>query len=160
MTRDARTCLNELLAARTADSHWAASELRAVLEHQLQVPLAHEVAWVARGAARGHRAASGLPRRVLESTFAEVLSADRPDRDALSFVKEFAKEALSRDDDGVPRDVAATLYVLVAAKAASAGLAQVSSLRGARLTREVRRCLTFGWLPETVRAALRAAIPS
>jgi len=89
---------------------WSPDEMSDVLRHQLEAPLAVDLALLdpeidARlEALRGHVPAP--PR-----TFGELLRHPRPPLDLLVLVKEFGKRGRTKADPAIPPEVATVLYV-------------------------------------------------
>jgi hypothetical protein len=124
---------------------WSAADLRAILLHQLAAPVDGDL-----HAADAGRCGGACACR----SFRDLLACDAPQADLLRSAKTFFKAAM-RDDDTLPRDAARVLYLATIVCARRAGIAGVSTLDTTATAREVRRCLTFAWLPEDVRALLR-----
>jgi len=137
---------------------WSSSDLRAILDHQLAAPLIPELDQVAELAQCSRDEALVVFESCGCRTFGEILgSQSRPHR-AIRILKEYAKGALT-DEGSLPRDVARVLYVAAILRGKQAGITDISSLDDANLEREARRCLTFGWLPDSIRELLKSGLP-
>ena len=132
---------------------WSADELKSILEHQLASPLADELE---RFVQVSSLAADRIQALVAAGpgSFREALLGGTPPVEMVRLVKDFAKASLAADDD-LPRDAARVLYILAIVQGQRLGDRGISTLDHASLRREVRRCLTFAWLPAIVRQALR-----
>lgn len=129
--------LKALLAPELEDwagFQWSESDLQAILLHQLEVSLEP----------------SGPAAHI---TVREILYRSSPVAQEMVCLKDFAKKALQ--DGGLPREVAKVLYALCLHRSAHARLQGVTSLSREAIEREVRWCLTLGWLPEEVRKLIR-----
>lgn len=134
---------------------WSSSDLHAILQHQLDVPLCQEAFRLSEAS---HLSEDRL-RAIAETTFGSVLDHAKPEPDAIILIKNYAKAAM-RGHSELPRDVARVLYMMAIVRGRLAGHHGVSSLDESNLKREVNRCLTFGWLPDKVRAHLRSLAAS
>jgi len=134
---------------------WSASELAAMLEHQLAAPLMAEVD---RLAELNECPRAEVAKLISESkckTFGDVLREKSPEPELLRMVKDFAKAVMS-EPDTLPRDVARILYVAsILAGTRVQGGKPLTTLSEASIEREARRCLSFGWLPVAVRKLIR-----
>ncbi len=140
-----------------AVASWSASDLRSILEHQLASNLVSEVDQLAEFSQRPREAALAVIDACGCKTFFDVLAAKVPSDAALRMLKDYAKRLMA-DEGGLPRDVARVIYVAAILRARQARIANMTSLSEASIERETRRCLTFGWLPDSVGEMLRAAI--
>jgi len=135
---------------------WSSGELRAMLEHQLATQLEAEC----NSLARTSQCTVEQAREVIRScgclTFGDLLLNRSAPIEAVRLVKEYAKTSLTRDGD-LPRDVARVLYVLSILCGRRAGAGHITSMDESSLSREISRCLTFAWLPESIRDAIRNA---
>ena len=136
---------------------WSSSDLRAILDHQLVTPFISELDHVADLAQCSRDETLVVFENCGCRTFGEILgSPSRPHR-AIRILKEYAKGALT-DEGGLPRDVARVLYVAAILRGKQAGITDITSLDDANLEREARRCLTFGWLPDSIRELLNSGL--
>ena len=136
---------------------WSSSDLRAILEHQLATPVVHELDRFAEIRGCSREEVSQIIRSLQCQTFGDLFRDASPSIDAITLAKDFAKASLA-EDGGLPRDVARVLYVLAILRARQAGYEDISSLDVESLKRETRRCLTFGWLGDSVRDLLRVQL--
>ncbi|MCC5829126.1 MAG: hypothetical protein JJU36_06725 [Phycisphaeraceae bacterium] len=133
---------------------WSSSDLRAILEHQLDVSLAQESDRLAESNRQSAEQMASILSRCSKSTFGSILNDAMPAEDAVELIKNYAKASLAGDGD-LPRDVARVLYVMAILRGRFAGYEGVSSLDESSLDREAQRCLTFGWLPGRVSDLIR-----
>ncbi len=156
--RGSRDVLRGLMdASADAELDWSADEMSAILLHQLDTALLDETDAMADQLDRAPEDVEERLRRSGCTSFADVLLRDCRAADAIQAVKEYAKAA-ARDGQDIPRDVARVLYVLAILRGRAAGIAAITSLDASSVEREARRCLTQGWLPESVREALRRLV--
>ena len=128
---------------------WYSNDLRAFLDHQLAAPLVSELDQVAKLSQCSRDEALIVLERCGCRTFGEILESHSGPRRTTWILKEYAKGALT-DEDSLPRDVARVLYVAAILRGKQVGITDISSLEDANIEREVRRCLTFAWLPECI----------
>ncbi len=143
--------------SRSETVAWSASDLRAMLDHQLATALSAELDQLAACAQSTREHALAILADCRGASFGDLLRATAPSGRALKMVKDYAKGALATAGD-LPRDVARVLYVLAILRGRQSGIEDITALDEASLTREVRRCLTFAWLPEDIRALLRRGL--
>jgi hypothetical protein len=137
---------------------WSSSELAQMLEHQLNAPLADEIARAAASTNRGSGSAAKILKETGCKTAAELLRHDAPSVPALKLLKDFAKSLMTDQADSLPRDVGRVLYVLTILRGRAVHLHEVTTLSDESITREARRCLSFIWLPESVRLMIREGL--
>lgn len=137
------------------DIIWSSDELRSILNHQLTAELAGECSRIAEAA----RTSVAKAKRAIEScgcaTFGELLSGRADAIEVLLMVKEYAKASLTGNND-IPRNVARVLYMMAIVCGLKQGANGITSMNKASIDRELRRCLTFTWLPTAVREILRS----
>jgi len=157
-SRKSKDILRALLdPSRSETVPWSSSDLRAILEHQLATPLASELDRLAEFAQYSREQASSIIDGCGCYSFGDLLRDDSPSVSALSMLKDYAKGSLVNEGD-LPRDVARVLYVIAILRGRQAGSGDITSLDETSIERETRRCLTFGWLPNDIRALLRRGV--
>ncbi len=139
-----------------AVASWSASDLRSILEHQLASTLLSEADKLAELSQSSRKAVLAVLDSCGCKTFFDVLTKV-PSGAALRILKDYAKGSMA-EDGGLPRDVARVIYVAAILRSRQAGIAEMTSLSDASIEREARRCLTFGWLPDSARKLLGVAI--
>jgi len=132
---------------------WSANDLQAILLHQLAAPLSSEAEDIAAADRTDFTTIVEIIEQSGCQTFEDALQRQPPSRRLLAAFKNYAK-ALLRTEEGLPRDVARILYIACIQCGRRAGFRDITSLDVLSLQREVRRCLTFGWLPDDVRSLL------
>lgn len=134
---------------------WSSTELRDILDHQMETELVAELDRFAELEQKSHEEV----RRVLmdsgAETFEAVLLSARPAEKVLRLVKDFAKASM-REGGDLPRDVARVMYVLAVLRGHACCADGISSLDHVVLDREARRCLTCGWLPGKIAESIRS----
>lgn len=143
--------------SRPSTSQWSSNDLRAMLEHQLITPLIAELDRFADLSNCSRDQASSVITGCGCYSFGDLVSSASPSHSAIKMLKDYAKASLASEGD-LPRDAARVLYVIAILRGRYTGTGLVSSLDEASVTREARRCLTFGWLPEDIRELLRRGI--
>jgi hypothetical protein len=155
--RKSKDIMRALMDPSQPDSvPWSSNELRAMLEHQMATPLAAEIERLAGSSDCSQQDAAELIASSNCHTFRDVLQKEPP-ATLLRMVKDFAKAAML-DPDGIPRDVGRVIYILAILRGQRHGAKSLTTLDKGSIEREVRRCLSFTWLPETVRAIIRAQL--
>jgi hypothetical protein len=124
----------------------SSDELGAILRHQLETPVSHDLEDPA-----GAPDAGG-------STFGELLAATRPPLEVLVRVKSFAKSCKANPNGPLPAEVATALYYAFIAKALVAHDARTTALSDAVLANGMRWTLRQPWIPEPMRALLERAL--
>lgn len=136
---------------------WSSSELRAILDHQLATPLLSERTRLAETACCSVEHVSALIEGSACRTFGDLFACACPDIAAIFLVKDFAKASLTGEGD-LPREVARVLYIMAILRGQLCSANPMTSLDSASVEREARRCLTYAWLPDSVRQSLRTWI--
>lgn len=137
---------------------WSSSDLRAILDHQLDVQLSQEAARLSEASRLSEDRVRAITAGQEHATFGAILEMAKPEPGAVDLIKNYAKAAMRGDGD-LPRDVARVLYLMAIVRGRLAGQHGVSSLDESSLKREINRCLTFGWLPDKVRVHLKTFVP-
>lgn len=133
---------------------WSAGDMRAILDHQFNVPLERELPAAALPCRCTVPGGANLERC---HSFGQLLRCASPSRDLLNHVKSFAKQA-GRAEGDLPREVARYFYVVSILRARMFGIKGVSALSDSATDREAGRCLTYGWLSDDARALLRESL--
>lgn len=136
---------------------WLSKDLRAILEHQLTTTLGSELDYLVEISHLSREQVSSILKGIEHRTFGNLLQDISPSIQVMRLIKEFGKASMMGNGD-LPRDVARVLYVLAILRGRQAGVRNISMLDEASLEHEVRRCLTFGWLPDYVRDLLRTSL--
>jgi hypothetical protein len=133
---------------------WSSTELRAILDHQLAASLIAERARLAEITHSSLDQISALIETSSCQTFGDLLLCTSPHIPTLALLKDFAKASLI-DEGDLPREVARVLYIMAILRGRLSGTHLMTSLDSASIERETRRCLTYAWLPDSVRQSLR-----
>ena len=148
--------LKALLDSSRPDlSTWSPGEMCALLEHQLSSALASECGYFAELTGQTPEQCSGILAGCGCRTFGDVLLNGVPSAQAVRLVKDFAKASMGTSPGDLPKEVARVLYVMAILRPENTGIESITTLNPATIQREARRCLTFAWLPKTVRVAIR-----
>jgi len=137
------------------DEVWGTADLKEILTHLWASSVVDEFAQFNAASARqtgSTVAADGIDPAL---SFEDVITSPNPSIDALQNIKLFAKYLLA-DGGELPEDVARIIYVVTILAGRAAGYHEISRLTGAEIKRETARCLTFGWLPDSVRMSIRS----
>ena len=150
----------DILRALMDPSHddvvaWSASDLRAILAHQLGTPLREEVDQLAEAGACTRESVVAAIQASGCRTFGELLQLEAPHLEMLRLVKDYAKAAIATRGSHLPGDVARLLYVLSILRGRAVGASEMTTLTEESIEREARRCLTYRWLPQDVRQWIR-----
>lgn len=153
------TALRSLLGPDGAwGAAWKPEDLRAILVHQWQAPLAGEAEALLRHAGSGATDMATALKEHGQLTFGALLASPRPPAALLDVVKRHAKATMEYGED-LPHDVAHVLYLLAILRARAVGLPPISRLGAAALRQQAHRCLALGWLPPEVRDLVWASVP-
>lgn len=136
---------------------WYVNDLRAILEHQLATRLTQELDGLAEFSGYSVGDASTIIQVSGCLTFIDLLQANLPSSHALLMFKNYAKGSLTKGG-GLPTEVARVLYVSTITRAKQCGFHDISTLDDASIEREARRCLTFNWLPDSIRSLLNKTL--
>lgn len=126
------------------DEAWSADDLRAILAHQLRVPLAFS-----RDTSAGAAAVPAAPEAV--RCLGDLLSQAHPPVHALMLAKAAAKASLREPVGELPREVAQLLYYACTLAARLHAGQRISKLDDASLCRGVRWGLEQPWVDGRVR---------
>lgn len=145
------------MAAMDSDvdhAFWRPEDLAAVLRHQLDAPLAFDLASHQSGGmehVEDLRCVEGQPIR----TFRELFHHPRPPVELLELTKEFAKSLAHRDDAPLPEQIATILYVLSIIVARARCGCRISQTDDEEQRRQVEWILSHPWVDESTRCLLR-----
>jgi len=135
-------------------TEWPASDLAAILRHQLNAPLRADLSHTNPDAGKTLdtiHAAGPAP-----ATFGELFAHPHPPLELLDLAKEFGK-SLRRDPvGGVPAEVATVVYYASIVAARLRCGRQISDLDEATLRRGIQWALARPWLDEATRALFQA----
>lgn len=129
---------------------WDASELAAVLRHQLRAPVVFDLGTL------GETAQARL-QKVFETrrkpglSFGELLHAPKPSVRLLKLTKQFAKAHRAHPESPLPVEVAAVLYFATILVARLRRRRRISDLHDADLRRGLRWTIRQPWVDEETR---------
>jgi len=139
-----------------AKTDWSASDLAAILRHQLNAPLRTDLSCTNPDAGKTLdtiSAAGPAP-----ATFGELFAHPHPPLELLKLAKEFGK-ALRRDpSSGIPAEVATVIYYASIVAARLRCRRQISDLDQAAFRRGIKWALARPWLDAATRALFQAGI--
>ena len=148
--------LKALRLLSSPDSRWGDADLKDMLQHALDAPLAPEV-----GQALGEAFTERV--RQLSTTslpaianLRDLVSHPNPPADLLSLVKDFAKISAEHPTHPLPRDLAKVLYYTAILVARRHGLT-ISAQDDAAIQRATRWAMELSWLDDTVRQVFASA---
>lgn len=136
-------------ATTTEPTTWTADDLRAMLEHQLSVPLATDLVPVvdeAEATLSMEATHAELPQH-----FGELLSQPHPPLAPLRLMKDFCKNLLKAEDQQMPRDLLNVLYYAAILAALVKRDTRISQLDVASLRKGCAWCLKRDWLTDGLR---------
>jgi len=153
----------DILRALMDPSHpdpvpWSSNELRTMLEHQLAAPLVTEIERLADNAGLKQDRVVKMIGDSKCKTFGELLAHKASTFEMLQLVKDFAKAAMS-DPEGLPRDVMRVIYISTILRGQQIPGQRMTTLDKTSINREARRCLSYGWLPDSMHSLIRNALP-
>lgn len=143
--------LARLLAAEAdGTAEWSATDMAAILRHQLNAPLRADLS--ATNASAGKTLDTASQDGPPPATFGELFAHPRPPVELLKLAKDFAK-ALRRDAScGVPAGVATVIYYASIVAARSRYGQRITDLDEETLRRGVEWALAQPWLDDMTRA--------
>lgn len=125
---------------------WDAADLPAIWRHMLAGDLTLQLANQAEREQIQQLAASMTPS---PSSLAELLLHALPDPQLLQWTKQYAKDAVSRRDAPLPREIGRGLYFLTLVQARRHGITNFSKLSDASIDQGVAWLLEQPWLDES-----------
>jgi hypothetical protein len=135
-------------------TEWSASDLAAILRHQLKAPLRADLSSTNPDAGKTLDTVSAATPA--PATFGELFAHPHPPLELLELAKEFGK-ALRRDPaGGVPAEVATVIYYASIVAARLRCGRQISDLDEATLRRGIQWALARPWLDAAIRALFEA----
>jgi hypothetical protein len=137
-------------------SLWSPAELQAIFEHQLDAPLADDLAKADAAAATRLRDGPPVEGRAIR-TFRDLFAHPRPPLELLDLTKRFAKQCRKDRDGPLPEEIATALYFLAIVKAMTAGR-RISELDDQALRFGITWALEQPWLDAASAAIFRAGL--
>ena len=96
--------------------NWSAEELREIFCHQLAAPLTFDLTAIDKNVSDSIRTLNSKGADV-PKTFGELLAHSSPPLELLNLTKQFAKKCGQDFESGLPKDVAAVLYLAAVSSA-------------------------------------------
>lgn len=132
---------------------WRASELGAVLSHQLSAPVAFDLGRLDAGLAKELRVASAAKGLLLRS-FNDLFQHPCPPVELLSLVKDFAKRHLAHPASPLPPQIARVLYFVSISVALARCGRRITRLDDARLRSGIEWAMAQPWVGESTKGLL------
>jgi hypothetical protein len=152
LTNASRDALSQLLACNSdADSVWNATDLHAILCHQLDADVEFDLTHfggVAQERMTTVRASAADNR---PCTFGQMLTSAEPPLEVLDMIRRFAKRSRTQDSGGIPKEVATVLYYAAIAAAKLRHGISLSKLDDEALRSGLAWGLEQTWLTEPLR---------
>ena len=136
---------------------WDASELGAILHHQLSTPLQVDLAQLKQAHAIRVRNLADAQGLTLKS-FGDLLRHPHPPVELLKIVKDFAKASRLNPHGPLPRDIASVLYFAAIAAARVRCRRRISELGDAALAEGLRWVLARPWLDAELRELISTCL--
>lgn len=159
LTNASGDVLSRLLACKTdADSVWSATDLRAILCHQLDADVEFDLTHfggVAEETLSSVRVSAADSR---SCTFGQILTSTDPPLEVLDMIRRFAKRSRTQDSGGIPKEVATVLYYAAIAAARLRHGASLSRLDDEALRSGLDWGLEQTWLTEPLRDLFAEAL--
>lgn len=150
-TADQARALQHLLDEDAVmNTTWTSSDMRAMLEHQLSVPLSVDLVPVVEDADAQLSTLSGRVKTPPEN-FGEALTAPSPSLEHLRLIKEFAKQLQLASGPELPRDLLNVIYYAAIVAALVRCEARITKLGDAALRKGCAWCLNRPWLTPALR---------
>lgn len=157
LTNANRDALSQLLET-DADSVWNATDLHAILCHQLDADVEFDLTHfggVAKETLTSVRASSADNR---SCTFGQMLTSGEPPLEVLDMIRRFAKRARTQESAGIPKEIATVLYYAAIAAARLRHGASLSKLDDEALRGGLTWGLEQAWLTEPLRDLFTEAL--
>lgn len=132
---------------------WLASELGAILQHQLSVPVEFEMAGKPPGEAKKLSMLTSAHGLTLKS-FADLLAHPHPPIELLVMLKDFAKSNASHHDSALPADVSRMIYYLAIAVALLRCGRRITSMSNPKLVASLTWAIDQPWIEPRERTLL------
>ncbi len=132
---------------------WNASELAAILKHQLSAPIRVDLATMEQRLASQLRLTAASQGLLLKS-FGDLLHHSNPPLELLKLTKDFAKACRLSRGGPLPREIATVLYFASIVVAMVRCQRRITRLEDAEIRNGVKQCLAQNWLDTTTRQLL------
>ncbi|MGD1090032.1 MAG: hypothetical protein ABR955_15110 [Verrucomicrobiota bacterium] len=136
---------------------WRPEELAAIFQHQMSAPILVDLGTFDPRTATRLRTLSEAQGLLLKS-FADLFHHPTPPIELLELVKDFAKANLDHPENGLPGEIATTLYYTSIAAALVRLDVRISKLPDADLQRGLRWTMEQSWLDEKTKELLAKAL--
>ena len=153
LTNANRDALAQLLSCKTdADSVWSATDLHAILCHQLDADVEFDLTHFGGVAKETLTSVRTLSADNQPCTFGQMLTSAEPPLEVLDMIRRFAKRLRTQESAGIPKEVATVLYYAAIAAARLRHGASLSKLDDEALRSGLNWGLEQTWLTEPLRA--------
>lgn len=130
---------------------WHASELAAVLRHQLGAPIRPDLEKASPDLARRFDAATAGSPGAAALTFGSLLTDPAPPLELLQLAKDFAKKVMGAPDVPLPDEVATVLYYAAIAPALLRHNQRITGLTDDALRQGVTWAVSLDWVGDPIR---------
>ena len=129
--------------------NWSAEELREIFCHQLAAPLTFDLTAIDRKVSDTIRTLNSKEADCPQN-FGELLTHSSPPLELLILTKQFAKKSGRNIEGGLPKDVAAVLYLAAVSSALLHCGEQISESDRESLKAKVEWALSQRWVDESI----------
>lgn len=154
---DSRRLADLMSVDAGAERIWRPEELKAILQHQLSVPIQFDLSGIDPGLARTMgtlAAAQGL----LVKSFNDLLHHPSPPLELLQLTKQFAKSSRSHPDSPLPPEIATVLYFASIAVAMTRCDERITNLDDETLRRGIEWVLAQPWVDDATRGLFQESL--
>jgi hypothetical protein len=136
---------------------WRASELEAILKHQLNASVGFDLGDMEAGRVRKLRTVHGAEGLLLQS-FRDLLNHPCPPVELLMLTKDFAKRHLGHPESLLPPEIAKVLYLASIVVAMLRCHRRITRLKDAALREGLEWAMNQQWLDEPIRSLFREGL--
>jgi hypothetical protein len=150
--------LSELLdPSQLGKRIWRASELEAILKHQMSAPVGFDLGDMETGRAKTLRTVSAAEGLLLQS-FKNLFSHPCPPVELLVLTKDFAKRHWGHPESLLPAEIAKVLYLASIVVAMLRCHRRITSLKDRALKKGLEWAIGQQWLDEPTRSLFREGL--
>jgi len=140
-----------------AERIWRPEELKAILQHQLSVPIQFDLGGLDPGLAQ-KVGALATAQGLLVKSFHDLLHHPNPPLELLQLTKQFAKASRNHPDSPLPPEVATVLYFVSISVAMTRCGERISNLDDETLRRGIKWVLAQPWVDDATRGPLQESL--
>jgi len=140
-----------------AERIWRPEELKAILQHQLSVPIQFDLGGLDPGLAQ-KLGALATAQGLLVKSFHDLLHHPSPPLELLQLTKQFAKASRNHPDSPLPPEVATVLYFVSISVAMTRCGERISNLDDETLRNGLKWAVGQPWLDDSTRSLIEEGL--